>query len=122
MIDLQSFSSNLILIGFALICICCLYLLYSNFVKMREINELNQKYEDLKRIFFNQQKENDVMNSKLLSALENNSLQNTTLTHNNLKIFNNSHENIPSTSPISKKNNENKLFLTIYKILNSIIA
>ena len=42
MIDLQSISSNLLLVGFALIGICCLYLLYSNFSKIREINELKK--------------------------------------------------------------------------------
>ena len=59
MIDLQDISSNLLLVGFALIGICCLYLLYSNFSKIREINELKKNVEDLKNIFFNQQKHND---------------------------------------------------------------
>ena len=36
--DLHSISSNLLLIGFLLISLCCLYLLYSNFIKVREID------------------------------------------------------------------------------------
>ena len=59
MVDLQSISSNLLLISFVLISLCCLYLLYSNFSKNREINELKRNVEDLKTIFFNQQKHND---------------------------------------------------------------
>ena len=51
MLDLQDISSNLLLVGFALISICCLYLLYSNFTKVREINELKLKVEDLKKIY-----------------------------------------------------------------------
>ena len=53
MIDLQSISSNLLLVGFVLISICCLYLLYSNFSKIRELNDLKRNIEDLKTIFFN---------------------------------------------------------------------
>ena len=51
--DLNSISNNLLLIGFALVSVCCLYLLWSNFTKIREIEELKRKLEDLKNIFFN---------------------------------------------------------------------
>ena len=54
MVDLQNISSNLLLISFVLISLCCLYLLYSNFVKIKEIKELKTNVEDLKTIFFNQ--------------------------------------------------------------------
>ena len=43
MTDLQNISSNLLLVGFVLISICCLYLLYSNFSKIRDINDLKRK-------------------------------------------------------------------------------
>ena len=70
MIDLQSISSNLLLVGFALVSICCLYLLYSNFTKVRDINEMKNKFEDLKNIFFNQQKQNDESYIKIMSLLQ----------------------------------------------------
>ena len=69
MIDLQSISSNLLLVGFALIGICCLYLLYSNFSKIREINELKRNVEDLKNIFFNQQKHNEETYNNILNVI-----------------------------------------------------
>ena len=68
--DLNSISSNLLLIGFALVSICCLYLLYSNFTKVREIEELKRKVEDLKKIFFNQQKHNDETYSRMLTMIQ----------------------------------------------------
>jgi hypothetical protein len=68
--DLNSISSNLLLIGFALVSICCLYLLYSNFTKVREIEELKSKVEDLKKIFFNQQKHNDETYSRMLTMIQ----------------------------------------------------
>ena len=68
--DLNSISSNLLLIGFALVSICCLYLLYSNFSKVREIDELKRKVEDLKNIFFNQQKHNDETYTKMITMIE----------------------------------------------------
>jgi hypothetical protein len=71
MIDLQSISSNLLLVGFALIGICCLYLLYSNFSKIREINELKRNVEDLKNIFFNQQKHNEETYNNILNVMNN---------------------------------------------------
>ena len=61
---MQELSSNLLLVGFVLISICCLYLLYSNFTKVREINELKYKVEDLKNIFFNQQKHKNTKTQK----------------------------------------------------------
>ena len=67
--DLQSLSSNLLLVGFALVSICCLYLLYSNFTKVREIEDLKHKVEDLKNIFFNQQKHNDETYSNIMNIL-----------------------------------------------------
>ena len=69
--DLNSISSNLLLIGFALVSLCCLYLLYSNFTKVREIEELKRKVEDLKKIFFNQQQHNDETYAKMISMIQN---------------------------------------------------
>ena len=70
MVNIQDLSSNLLLVGFALISICCLYLLYSNFSKVREINELKYKFEDLKNIFINQQKHNDESYIKIMKLLQ----------------------------------------------------
>ena len=70
MIDLQSLSLNLLLVGFALVSICCLYLLYSNFTKVRDIEDLKHKVEDLKNIFFNQQKHNDDTYDKIMNILQ----------------------------------------------------
>ena len=57
--NLNSFCSNLMLIALVLVGLCCLYLLYSNFTKVREIEELKRRVEDLKKIFLNQQIHND---------------------------------------------------------------
>ena len=85
MLDLQDLSSNLLLVGFALISICCLYLLYSNFTKVREINELKIKVEDLKTIFLNQQKHNDDTYVKMMKMLQCNDITNEqVLSQNNL--------------------------------------
>ena len=67
--DLNSLSNNLLLIGFALVSICCLYLLWSNFSKVREIDDLKRKMEDLKTIFFNQQQHNDETFTKMISMI-----------------------------------------------------
>jgi hypothetical protein len=69
--DLNNISNNLLLIGFALVSICCLYLLYSNFTKAREIEELKRKTEDLKKIFFNQQQHNDETYNRLMHMIGN---------------------------------------------------
>jgi hypothetical protein len=92
MVDLQNITSNLLLVGFALVSICCLYLLYSNFSKVREINELKNKVEDLKNIFFNQQKHNDMAYENMLNMINNsgsNSNINNFSTPNNLAASNN---------------------------------
>ena len=70
MSDLQNISSNLLLVGFVLISICCLYLLYSNFSKIRDINDLKRNVEDLKTIFFNQQKHNDETYNNLINIIK----------------------------------------------------
>jgi len=70
MTDLQNISSNLLLVGFVLISICCLYLLYSNFSKIRDINDLKRNVEDLKTIFFNQQKHNDETYNNLINIIK----------------------------------------------------
>jgi hypothetical protein len=67
--NLNSFSSNLMLIALVLVSLCCLYLLYSNFTKVREIEELKGRVEDLKKIFLNQQIHNDETFSKINTAL-----------------------------------------------------
>jgi len=67
--DLNSISSNLLLVGLILISLCCLYLLYSNFSKVREIEDLKRRVEDLKKIFLNQQLHNDETFSKINTVL-----------------------------------------------------
>ena len=67
--NLNSFSSNLMLIALVLVSLCCLYLLYSNFRKVREIEELKGRVEDLKKIFLNQQMHNDETFSKINTVL-----------------------------------------------------
>lgn len=67
--NLNSFSSNLMLIALVLVGLCCLYLLYSNFTKVREIDELKRRVEDLKKIFLNQQIHNDETFSKINTVL-----------------------------------------------------
>jgi len=67
--NLNSFSSNLMLIALVLVSLCCLYLLYSNFTKVREIEELKGRVEDLKKIFLNQQMHNDETFSKINTVL-----------------------------------------------------
>ncbi len=67
--NLNSFSSNLMLIALVLVGLCCLYLLYSNFTKVREIEELKRRVEDLKKIFLNQQMHNDETFSKINNVL-----------------------------------------------------
>ena len=83
MVDLQSISSNILLISFALIALCCLYLLYSHFTKQREITELKRNFEDLKTIFFNQQKHNDEIYNKIINNIDEN---NTSVTSTNETI------------------------------------
>ena len=67
--NLNNFSSNLMLIALVLVGLCCLYLLYSNFKKVREIEELKCRVEDLKKIFLNQQIHNDETFSKINTIL-----------------------------------------------------
>jgi len=57
------------LIALVLVGLCCLYLLYSNFTKVREIEELKRRVEDLKKIFLNQQMHNDETFSKINNVL-----------------------------------------------------
>ena len=83
--DLNNISNNLLLIGFALVSICCLYLLYSNFTKAREIEELKRKTEDLKKIFFNQQQHNDETYNRLMHMI---SSTNPTITRDILAAHN----------------------------------
>ena len=67
--NVNSISSNLMLIGLVLVSMCCLYLLYTNFTKLREIEELKRRVEDLKKIFLNQQIHNDETFSKINTVL-----------------------------------------------------
>lgn len=67
--NLNSFCSNLILIALVLVGLCCLYLLYSYFKKVRLIEELNRRVEDLKKIFMNQQLHNEETFSKIKTVL-----------------------------------------------------
>ena len=68
--DLNSISQNLLIFGFAIVSICCLYLLYVHFKKIRELEEFKLKIEDLKNIFFNQQKCNDEIQTKMFQMLK----------------------------------------------------
>ena len=95
MVDLHSISSNLLLVGFVLISLCCLYLLYSNFSKVRETNELKRNVEDLKTIFFNQQKQNDKTYNHFMNIISNE----TGVSMNNISnIINNDDINIEDIS------------------------
>jgi hypothetical protein len=67
--DLNNLSSNILLIGLVLISLCCLYLLYSNFSKVREIEELKRRVEDLKKIFLNQQAHNEETFSNIKTVI-----------------------------------------------------
>lgn len=67
--DLSDISSNILLIGLVLVSLCCLYLLFSNFSKVREIEDLKQRVEDLKKIFINQQSHNEEVFSKINTVL-----------------------------------------------------
>ena len=71
MFDLNEISSNIILIGFVIVGILCLYLLYSNFQKSKQIQDLQTRVEDIKNIFFNQQKHNDETHAKLIHLMQN---------------------------------------------------
>ena len=132
---MQDLSSNLLLVGFVLISLCCLYLLYSNFTKVREINELKCKVEDLKNIFFNQQKHNDETYIKIMNMLqegsqalpENNTMldsqlniptdkntptkliniNSTSLTHNILNKYNNTNNNENNDNDIDNDDIDN---------------
>ena len=135
MTNMQDLSSNLLLVGFVLISLCCLYLLYSNFTKVREINELKCKVEDLKNIFFNQQKHNDETYIKIMNMLqegsqalpENNTMldlqlniptdkntptkliniNSTSLTHNILNKYNNTNNNENNDNDIDNDDIDN---------------
>ena len=115
---LNSISSNLLLIGFALVSICCLYLLYSNFTKVREIEELKRKVEDLKKIFFNTQQHNDETYSRILSMMQ----QQTILEH---PAFPTSHinpiEQVINNNSVNNCDNDNanqNTVLTNEKVVN----
>lgn len=71
MFDLNEISSNIILIGFVIVGILCLYLLYSNFQKSKQIQELQTRVEDIKNIFINQQRHNDETHAKLMNIMQN---------------------------------------------------
>ena len=111
MVDLHSISSNLLLVGFVLISLCCLYLLYSNFSKVRETNELKRNVEDLKTIFLNQQKQNDKTYNHFMNIISNE----TGVSMNNISnIINNDDINIediskqqPTIIKLTKENIEN---------------
>jgi hypothetical protein len=74
MFDLNEISSNIILVGFVIIGILCLYLLYSNFNKSRQIAELQIRVEDMKNIFINQQKHNDETYEHIMNSINNKQL------------------------------------------------
>jgi hypothetical protein len=147
MFDLHDLSSNLLLIGFVLISICCLYLLYTNFTKVRDINEMKTKFEDLKTIFFNQQKQNDESYLKIMQILQddvqnlaevkvspgNNSINNNSINNNNNNKFKNdmninslqtniNNSNLANITTITSKLRMNiHFFIHIYSILYFIL-
>ncbi len=100
------------LIGLVLIGLCCIYLLYSNFSKVREIEELKRRVEDLKKIFLNQQVHNDETFSRLNTVIFNGSIANHPSNHPETIIN-------PTSSSISTNIfcNENK---DIQKLNNAI--
>ena len=101
MIDLQSISSNLLLVGFVLISICCLYLLYSNFSKINTLNELKRNVEDLKTIFLNQQKHND----EIYKNITNKNDKEDIVSNNNTKSINiQTSEVLPNLINLTKLN------------------
>jgi hypothetical protein len=133
MTDLQGLSSNIVLIGFVLISACCLYLLYSNFKKARELDELHEKMDHLKTIFFNQQKQTDITNNQLLQMIQNtgigaNSMQNQLIPQQVDSISSNQTIHTNPINSLTKENlkklNENKTASTESRsndIVNDIV-
>ena len=80
MTDLQGLSSNIVLIGFVLVGIACLYLLYSNYKKTQELEELQIQIRVLKDVFTTSQKNYYELRENVLSSLHNNTSKPTNLT------------------------------------------
>ncbi len=74
MTDLQGLSSNILLIGFVLVGIACLYLLYSNYKKTQELEDLNTQVNVLKDIFTKSQKDYLELRDHVVSSLQINNL------------------------------------------------
>lgn len=74
MTDLQGLSSNIVLIGFILVGIACLYLLYSNYIKTQELEELHIQVRVLKDVFTTSQKNYLELRDNVLSSLQQNNL------------------------------------------------
>ena len=111
MVDLQNISSNLLLISFVLISLCCLYLLYSNFVKIKEIKELKTNVEDLKTIFFNQQKHNEETYNNIIQLVGGKNNMNTINENSNEKNTTNNEDIIKNINinDVAESNNIIKL-------------
>lgn len=72
MSDLQGLSSNILLVGFVLVGIACLYLLYSNYKKTQELEELQEQVRSLKDIFTTSQANYLELRERLLYLLQGN--------------------------------------------------
>lgn len=105
--DLNGISNNLLLIGFVLVSLCCLYLLFSNFSKTREIEEMKRKVEDLKNIFFNQQKHNDDSFAKMINLIQHQSTTISPVTYPDTPILETSHQQLKTVTITN--DNENQL-------------
>ena len=70
MSDLQGLSSNIVLIGFILIGIACVYLFYSNYKKTQELEDLQQQLRSIKDIFANQETFNLELQHKVIGLLQ----------------------------------------------------
>jgi len=105
--DLNGISNNLLLIGFVLVSLCCLYLLFSNFSKTREIEEMKRKVEDLKNIFFNQQKHNDESFAKMIHLIQHQSTALSPVTYPDSPILEPSSQQLKTVTITN--DNENQL-------------
>ena len=105
--DLNGISNNLLLIGFVIVSLCCLYLLFSNFSKTREIEEMKRKVEDLKNIFFNQQKHNDESFTKMINLIQHQSTTLSPVTYHDSPILEPSSQQLKTVTIIN--DNENQL-------------
>lgn len=104
MTDLQGLSSNILLIGFVLVGIASLYLLYSNYKKTQELEDLQIQVRVLKDVFTTSQKNYLELRDNVLSSLHDNSTTKTNLTTESRPV--DVHEIVLSS--VSKESNDIK--------------